>query len=70
MLTDNIDYFDRLAIYSTIMQIMDLALLMGDASNSDIIRELNKQNKEYMEKIIEQNNKILSMLEKSISTEK
>lgn len=62
------DYFDRLAVYATLLQIIDLAVLMGDASNSDIIGELQKQNKDYMEKIIEQNNKIISMLEKSIST--
>lgn len=61
-------YFNRLAIYSTLLQIADLALLTGDASNVDIMKELQRQNKEYMEKIINQNNKIISILEESKST--
>lgn len=59
----NEQYYDNLAVYATILQILDLALLMGDVTNSEIYEALQEQNKKYMEKIIEQNDKIISILE-------
>ncbi len=49
---------------------IDVFLLLGEASNNDIMEALQQQNKEYMEKIIDQNNRILRILsEKDMSTE-
>ena len=49
---------------------IDVFLLLGEASNNDIMEALQQQNKEYMEKIIDQNNLILRILsEKDMSTE-
>lgn len=49
---------------------IDLLLLVSDVSNNDIMEALQQQNKEYMEKIIDQNNRILRILsEKDMSTE-
>lgn len=48
---------------------IDVFLLLGEASNNDIMEALQQQNKEYMEEIIDQNNRILRILsEKDMST--
>lgn len=66
----NEQFYDNLAIYATALQMIDLLLLVGDVSNNDILEALQQQNKEYMEKIIDQNNSILRILSKEdMSTE-
>jgi hypothetical protein len=70
MLTRNEQFYDNLALYATALQMIDVFLLLGEASNNDIMEALQQQNKEYMEKIIYQNNRILRILsEKDMSTE-
>ena len=50
-------------ITSLIMQLYSLIILLQDFNNSDLMRELQKQDKEYLEKIIKQNETIISLLE-------
>ena len=70
MLTRNEQFYDNLALYAAALQMIDVFLLLGEASNNDIMEALQQQNKEYMEKIIYQNNRILRILsEKDMSTE-
>ena len=70
MLTRNEQFYDNLALYEAALQMIDVFLLLGEASNNDIMEALQQQNKEYMEKIIYQNNRILRILsEKDMSTE-
>ncbi|WP_303220411.1 hypothetical protein [Enterocloster bolteae] len=70
MLTRNEQFYDNLALYAAALQMIDVFLLLGEASNNDIMEALQQQNKEYMEKIIDQNNRILRILsEKDMSTE-
>lgn len=70
MLTRNEQFYDNLALYAAALQIIDVFLLLGEASNNDIMEALQQQNKEYMEKVIYQNNRILRILsEKDMSTE-
>ena len=70
MLNRNEQFYDNLALYATALQMIDVFLLLGEASNNDIMEALQQQNKEYMEKIIDQNNRILRILsEKDMSTE-
>lgn len=47
---------------SLVLQIYNLILLMQDFNNSDLMQELQKQDSEYLEKIIKQNDEILSIL--------
>lgn len=69
MLNRNEQFYDNLALYATALQMIDVFLLLGEASNNDIMEALQQQNKEYMEKIIDQNNRILRILsEKDMST--
>ena len=68
----NQQLFDNLQIYDTVLQLMTFLWAADDASNTDIIEELQKQNSKYLETIIRQNKKIISMSEtqSSISTPK
>ena len=47
---------------SLILQALSLQILFQDFNNTDLMQELQKQDKEYLEKIIEQNNKIIKLL--------
>lgn len=49
---------------SLILQALSLEILFKDYNNSDLMQELQHQNKDYFEKIISQNNEILSILRK------
>ena len=49
---------------SLILQALSLEILFKDYNNSDLMQELQRQDKEYLEKIIEQNNEILTLLRK------
>ena len=43
-------------------QLYSLLLNLNQTSNDTILQELQRQNREYLEKIIEQNEKIISLL--------
>ena len=47
---------------SLLLQLLSLEILFKDFNNSDLMQELQKQDKEYLEKIINQNNEILQLL--------
>ena len=49
---------------SLILQIYNLILLMQDFNNSDLMQELQKQDSNFLEKIIKQNEEILTLLRK------
>ena len=66
----NEQFYDNLALHAAALQMINLLLIVGDVSNNDIMEALQQENKEYMEKIIDQNNRILRILsEKDMSTE-
>ena len=47
-----------------ILQALSLQILFKDYNNSDLMQELQKQDSEYLEKIIKQNEEIISLLRK------
>ena len=59
---NNLDFLDMLTILSVILQIMDYQNDMSQSSNDDLMKELQRQDKAYLEKIIENQNKILEKL--------
>ena len=59
---NNLDFLDMLTIMSVMLQIMGYQNDMSQSSNDDLMRELQRQDKAYLEKIIENENKILSIL--------
>ena len=60
---NNLDFLDVLTILSVILQIMGYKNDMSQSSNDDLMRELQRQDKAYLEQIVENQNKILSILE-------
>ena len=59
---NNLGFLDILTILSLIIQIMGYHNDMSQSSNDDLMRELQRQDKEYLNKIIENQNKILEKL--------
>ena len=49
-------------ITSLILQVYSLMILMQDYNNSDLMQELQNQDRNYLEKIIMQNEEIISLL--------
>ena len=47
---------------SLLLQALSLQILFQDFNNTDLMHELQKQDSDYLEKIIEQNNEILKLL--------
>lgn len=59
---NNLDFLDVLTILSVMLQIMGYKNDMSQSSNDDLMRELQRQDKAYLEKIVEKQNKILEKL--------
>ena len=59
---NNLEFLDILTILSVILQIMGYQNDMSQSSNDDLMRELQRQDKAYLYKIIENQNKILEKL--------
>ena len=59
---NNLDFLDVLTILSVMLQIMGYQNDMSQSSNDVLMRELQRQDKAYLEKIIENQNKILEKL--------
>lgn len=55
-------------ITSLILQLYNLILLIQDYNNTDLMQELQRQDSEYLEKIIQQNNEILKILKERSDT--
>ena len=47
---------------SLLLQALSLQILFQDFNNTDLMHELQKQDSEYLEKIITQNSEILKLL--------
>lgn len=66
----NNQQFDRdlsyLTLFSTFLGVMNYSENLRQTSNDELMEELKKQTKGYMEKIIEQNEEILSLLRKEV----
>lgn len=48
---------------SLVLQALSLEILFKDYNNGDLMGELQRQDKEYLEKIIKQNEQIINLLE-------
>ena len=59
---NNLNFLDMLTILSVMLHIMGYQNDMSQSSNDDLMRELQRQDNAYLEKIIENQNEILSIL--------
>lgn len=57
------EFWDFLALFTACLQIMDYNATMRQATNDDLMSEMRKQDSEYLQKIIKQNEKIIKILE-------
>ncbi len=55
-------FIDMLTMFDTFLQFADFQMNVQQSSNDDIMRELQHQNKAYLEKIIKNQEEILSKL--------
>ena len=59
---NGLDFLDILTIFSVMLQVAGYKNDISQSSNDDLMRELQKQDKMYLDKIIENQNKILEKL--------
>ncbi|GEM_PF-1070188 len=55
-------FLDMLTVFSVLLQMMGYQSDQKQASNDDILRELQRQNMDYLEKITAQQKKIMEIL--------
>ena len=55
---------NNLDMASLVLQAYNLVLLMQDFNNTDLMQELQNQDSNYLQKIIQQNEEILTLLRK------
>lgn len=60
----NNDIYDKLGL---LLQALSLQILFKDYNNTDLMQELQKQDKEYFEKLLIQNEEILNLLRKEVN---
>lgn len=58
-------FIDMLTMFDTFLQVADFQMNVQQSSNDDIMRELQHQNKSYLEKIIANQEEILAKLSKT-----
>ena len=56
-------FFNNITLSEFFMQYLTLILSMQDYTNTDIVNESQRQNKEYLETIISNQQKILNFLQ-------
>ena len=59
---NGLEFLDILAIFSVMLQVAGYKNDISQSSNDDLMRQLQKQDKKYLDKIIENQNKILKKL--------
>ena len=55
-------FYDRMQTLEFVLQFLTLMWASEDVTNNALYEELQKQDREYLQKIIEQNNEILKYL--------
>lgn len=63
-------FLDILTIFSVVLQVAGYQNDMKQSTNDDLMSEIHRQNKNYLETIVQNQKRILGILEKSMSTEK
>lgn len=60
------EFWDFLSLFTACLQIMDYNATMRQSSNDDLMAEMRKQDSEYLQKIIHQNEEIITLLKRKI----
>lgn len=59
---NNLDFLDILTMFSVMLQVVGYKNDVSQSSNDDLMRELQTQDREYLNKIIDNQNEILKIL--------
>lgn len=62
---NGLSFLDALTVFSVILQALGYQQDQRQTSNDVLFKELQKQDKEYLEKILQNQNKILELLSKN-----
>ena len=62
--------YNSIDITSLLLQLLNLDILFKDFNNGDLMKELQHQNADYLERIIKQNEKIIELLERRDNNER
>lgn len=65
---NELSVLDLLNLFGVFLQAMNYQSDLSQASNADIAKYLQEQDRKYLDRIIENQNRIISMLEESIAT--
>ena len=68
MTNQELTALDLLNLFGVFLQALNYQSDLSQESNADLARHLQEQDKKYLERILETQNRIISMLEESIST--
>lgn len=68
MTNQELTALDLLNLFGVFLQALNYQSDLSQESNADLARHLQEQDKKYLERILENQNRIISMLERSIST--
>lgn len=60
--SNSISAFDMLAVFSVLLQIMGYQNDVSQSTNDDLMKELQSQDRRYLDKIIQTQNEILNIL--------
>ena len=60
---NNLSVLDALTVFSVILQVMGYQQNLEQTSNDVLLSELQRQDSEYLDQIIENQNKILELLQ-------
>lgn len=67
MTNQELTALDLLNLFGVFLQVLNYQSDLSQESNADLARHLQEQDKKYLDRILENQNKIISMLEESIS---
>ena len=68
MTNQELTALDLLNLFGVFLQALNYQSDLSQESNADLARHLQEQDKKYLERILENQNRIISMLEEPIST--
>lgn len=63
-MSNNQDFYNRITVFDAILQILTMAMVADDATNNDLMEELQRQDRQYLDKIIENQKEILEYLKR------
>lgn len=65
---NNLDFLDILTMFSVMLQVVGYKNDISQSSNDDLMRELQTQDRNYLDRIIANQNEILKLLKEILNS--